>query len=101
LAKFLDAFGLFREIEMARHEFANFNSCCKILTNAGYRWPKDNYINPGVMRRRAEIDPHGLEEHQGPVQILDVREAEEFTGPLGHNPEGGADPVGRACRARW
>jgi rhodanese-related sulfurtransferase len=31
-----------------------------------------------------EIDPHGLEEHQGPVQILDVRELDEFTGPLGH-----------------
>jgi sulfur dioxygenase len=31
-----------------------------------------------------EIDPHGLEEHQGAVQILDVREANEFAGPLGH-----------------
>jgi rhodanese-related sulfurtransferase len=31
-----------------------------------------------------EIDPHGLEETAGPVQILDVREPEEFTGPLGH-----------------
>ncbi|HEV2189826.1 MAG TPA: MBL fold metallo-hydrolase, partial [Stellaceae bacterium] len=31
-----------------------------------------------------EIDPHGLEEHQTPVQILDVREPDEFTGPLGH-----------------
>ncbi|HEV2188781.1 MAG TPA: rhodanese-like domain-containing protein, partial [Stellaceae bacterium] len=25
-----------------------------------------------------------LEEHQTPVQILDVREPDEFTGPLGH-----------------
>jgi glyoxylase-like metal-dependent hydrolase (beta-lactamase superfamily II)/rhodanese-related sulfurtransferase len=31
-----------------------------------------------------EIAPHALEEHQGPVQILDVREPEEFGGPLGH-----------------
>jgi sulfur dioxygenase len=31
-----------------------------------------------------EIDPHGLEELAAPVQILDVREADEFTGPLGH-----------------
>ncbi len=33
-----------------------------------------------------EIDPHGLEEASAhlPVQILDVREADEFTGPLGH-----------------
>ena len=31
-----------------------------------------------------EIDPHGLEEHTTSVQILDVREPEEFTGALGH-----------------
>jgi glyoxylase-like metal-dependent hydrolase (beta-lactamase superfamily II)/rhodanese-related sulfurtransferase len=31
-----------------------------------------------------EIEPHGLEEHAGEVQILDVREPDEFTGPLGH-----------------
>jgi rhodanese-related sulfurtransferase len=31
-----------------------------------------------------EIQPRVLEEHQGPVQIVDVREADEFAGPLGH-----------------
>lgn len=35
-----------------------------------------------------EIDPHGLEEARaerpGHVQVLDVREPDEFTGPLGH-----------------
>jgi sulfur dioxygenase len=31
-----------------------------------------------------EIDPHVLEEHAAAVQVLDVREPEEFTGPLGH-----------------
>jgi glyoxylase-like metal-dependent hydrolase (beta-lactamase superfamily II)/rhodanese-related sulfurtransferase len=31
-----------------------------------------------------EIDPHGLEEHARGVQIVDVREPEEFSGPLGH-----------------
>jgi len=31
-----------------------------------------------------EIDPHGLEEHLQDVQILDVREPDEFKGPLGH-----------------
>src|SRR5262249_9105063 len=31
-----------------------------------------------------EIDPHGLEEHAREVQVLDVRDPEEFTGPLGH-----------------
>ena len=43
-------------------------------------WAHLRYSFAGVW----EIDPHGLEEHQSPVQILDVREAEEFTGPLGH-----------------
>jgi glyoxylase-like metal-dependent hydrolase (beta-lactamase superfamily II)/rhodanese-related sulfurtransferase len=31
-----------------------------------------------------EIDPLGLEEHAPALQILDVREPEEFIGPLGH-----------------
>jgi sulfur dioxygenase len=33
-----------------------------------------------------EIDPHGLEEAsaQAPLQVLDVREPDEFSGPLGH-----------------
>jgi glyoxylase-like metal-dependent hydrolase (beta-lactamase superfamily II)/rhodanese-related sulfurtransferase len=43
-------------------------------------WAHLRYSFAGVW----EIDPHGLEELPGSVQILDVREAEEFTGPLGH-----------------
>jgi sulfur dioxygenase len=47
-------------------------------------WAPLRYSFAGVW----EIDPHGLEEltgeHEGRVQILDVREAAEFTGPLGH-----------------
>jgi glyoxylase-like metal-dependent hydrolase (beta-lactamase superfamily II)/rhodanese-related sulfurtransferase len=43
-------------------------------------WAPLRYSFAGVW----EIDPHGLEEHAGEVQILDVREPEEFTGPLGH-----------------
>jgi len=31
-----------------------------------------------------EIDPVGLEEHAAGVQVLDVREVDEFSGPLGH-----------------
>ena len=31
-----------------------------------------------------EIDPHWLEEHLQAVHILDVREVDEFEGPLGH-----------------
>jgi sulfur dioxygenase len=44
------------------------------------RWAPLRYTFAGVW----EIDPHGLEENAGAVQILDVREPEEFTGPLGH-----------------
>ncbi|HXO01235.1 MAG TPA: MBL fold metallo-hydrolase [Stellaceae bacterium] len=47
---------------------------------AGPKWAPLRYSFAGVW----EIDPHGLEELQGPVQVLDVREEEEFTGPLGH-----------------
>jgi sulfur dioxygenase len=43
-------------------------------------WAPLRYSFAGVW----EIDPHGLEEYSGPVQVLDVREEEEFTGPLGH-----------------
>jgi sulfur dioxygenase len=43
-------------------------------------WAPLRYSFAGIW----EIDPHGLEEHAQAVQILDVREPEEFTGPLGH-----------------
>jgi sulfur dioxygenase len=43
-------------------------------------WAHLHYSFAGVW----EIDPHGLEEHAPEVQILDVREPGEFTGPLGH-----------------
>src|SRR5690349_19095958 len=43
-------------------------------------WAPLRYSFAGVW----EIEPHGLEEHAGGVQILDVREPAEFTGPLGH-----------------
>ncbi|MGH7089132.1 MAG: MBL fold metallo-hydrolase, partial [Stellaceae bacterium] len=41
-----------------------------------------------------EIAPLALEEHQGPVQIVDVREPHEFTGPLGHIPGAILIPLG-------
>jgi sulfur dioxygenase len=43
-------------------------------------WAHLRYSFAGVW----EIDPYGLEEMQGPVQVLDVREEDEFAGPLGH-----------------
>ena len=38
-----------------------------------------------------EIDPQWLEDHLPAVQVVDVREPDEFTGPLGHLP--GATPI--------
>jgi len=43
-------------------------------------WAPLKYSFAGIW----EIDPHGLEEHAGEVQIIDVREPSEFDGPLGH-----------------
>ena len=43
-------------------------------------WAHLKYSFAGIW----EIDPHGLEEHAEGVQILDVREPNEFEGPLGH-----------------
>jgi len=43
-------------------------------------WAALRYSFAGIW----EIDPLGLEEQVASVQILDVREPEEFTGPLGH-----------------
>ena len=47
---------------------------------AAPRWAPLRYSFAGIW----EIDAHGLEEQARAVQILDVREPEEFTGPLGH-----------------
>jgi rhodanese-related sulfurtransferase len=33
-----------------------------------------------------EVEAHWVEENLGKVLVLDVREADEFTGPLGHIP---------------
>ncbi len=41
-----------------------------------------------------EIQPRVLEEYQRPVQVLDVREPNEFTGPLGHIPGAILIPLG-------
>jgi sulfur dioxygenase len=43
-------------------------------------WAPLHYTFAGVW----EIDAHWLEEHVQEVQVLDVRERDEFTGPLGH-----------------
>ena len=47
-----------------------------------------------------EIQPQTLEEYDGPLQILDVREPDEFDGPLGRIPGAVSIPLGAlAARA--
>lgn len=41
-----------------------------------------------------EIDPHWVEEHLRELQVVDVREPEEYTGPLGHIPGATLRPLG-------
>lgn len=43
-------------------------------------WAPLTYTFAGIW----EVQPHWLEEHVREVQIVDVREADEFNGPLGH-----------------
>src|SRR5580700_8605581 len=57
-------------------------------------WATLRYSFAGVW----EIDPHGLEEHTAAVQILDVREPEEFTGPLGHIKDAILIPLGELAK---
>jgi sulfur dioxygenase len=38
-----------------------------------------------------EVQPHWVQEHLREVRVIDVREPDEFTGPLGHIP--GAEPI--------
>jgi sulfur dioxygenase len=45
-----------------------------------------------------EIAPQWLEEHGGAVQILDVREPEEFKGPLGHIKGAQLIPLGELAK---
>jgi glyoxylase-like metal-dependent hydrolase (beta-lactamase superfamily II)/rhodanese-related sulfurtransferase len=41
-----------------------------------------------------EVQPHWLEEHLREVQVVDVREPDEFNGPLGHVPGAKSVPLG-------
>lgn len=53
-------------------------------------WAPLRYSFAGIW----EIDPHALEEHARAVQIVDVREPDEFTGPLGHIEDAVLIPLG-------
>jgi len=53
-------------------------------------WAPLTYTFAGIW----EVQPNWLEEHAREVQIVDVREPEEFNGPLGHVPGAVLIPLG-------
>jgi sulfur dioxygenase len=53
-------------------------------------WAPLTYTFAGIW----EVQPHWLEEHLRDVQIVDVREPDEFNGPLGHVPGALLIPLG-------
>ena len=53
-------------------------------------WAPLTYTFAGIW----EVQPHWLEEHLREVQIADVREPDEFNGPLGHVPGAKLLPLG-------
>ena len=53
-------------------------------------WAPLTYTFAGIW----EVQPHWLEEHLRDVHIVDVREPEEFDGPLGHVPGATLIPLG-------
>ena len=54
-------------------------------------WAPLTYTFAGIW----EVQPHWLEEHLKDVQIVDVREPEEYNGPLGHVPGAKLVPLGK------
>ena len=54
-------------------------------------WAPLSYTFAGIL----EIQPQWVEEHLKDVRILDVREPEEFDGPLGHIPGAQLIPLGK------
>ncbi|MGE0344403.1 MAG: rhodanese-like domain-containing protein, partial [Porticoccaceae bacterium] len=56
----------------------------------GPHWAPLTYTFAGLW----EIDPRWLEEHLDAVRVLDVREPDEFEGPLGHIPGAQLIPLG-------
>ncbi len=57
-------------------------------------WAPLTYTFGGIW----EVQPHWLEEHLRDVQIVDVRERDEFNGPLGHVPNARLIPLGTLTR---
>ena len=59
------------------------------------RWAPLSYTFAGIW----EIQPQWVEEHLNDVLVLDVREPDEFTGPLGHIPTARHVPLGSLADA--
>src|SRR6185312_6706659 len=59
-------------------------------------WAPLTYTFAGIW----EVQPNWLEEHLRDVQILDVREHDEFNGPLGHIPGAKLVPPGTLAREK-
>jgi sulfur dioxygenase len=62
----------------------------KTMTAADPDWAPLTFTFAGIW----EVQPHWLEEHLREVQIVDVREPDEFNGPLGHVPGAKLIPLG-------
>ena len=60
------------------------------VSNLDPDWAPLTYTFAGIW----EVQPHWLEEHLRDVQIVDVREPDEFDGPLGHVPGAKLIPLG-------
>jgi rhodanese-related sulfurtransferase len=62
--------------------------------NSDPSWAPLTYTFAGIW----EVQPNWLEEHLREVQIVDVREVDEFNGPLGHVPGARLMPLGTLNR---
>jgi glyoxylase-like metal-dependent hydrolase (beta-lactamase superfamily II)/rhodanese-related sulfurtransferase len=60
-------------------------------SNQDPEWAPLTYTFAGIW----EVQPHWLEENLRAVQIVDVREPDEFNGPLGHVPGAVLIPLGK------
>jgi len=84
-AGYMKHLGLAHPMQMAEAVPANLlcgRPSSNNLSFSGQEWAPLTYTFAGIW----EVQPNWLEEHAGEVQIVDVREPEEFNGPLGHVP---------------
>jgi glyoxylase-like metal-dependent hydrolase (beta-lactamase superfamily II)/rhodanese-related sulfurtransferase len=61
------------------------------ITQENPGWAPLTYTFAGIW----EVQPHWLEEHGRDVQVIDVREPDEFNGPLGHVAGAKLIPLGK------